>query len=119
MNHAMSTLRLFSLPTHAVLELLCGVALLGSPFALAFGTAGTVVAFGLGVLLVGLALGGADDLPISTHVAFDQALTVVLLAAAVALALTGDRVAASALLAAGVAQLALTATTRYSRPAGR
>ena len=112
----MSALRLFSLPTHAVIELVAGLALMLAPFALAFGTAGTILAFGAGVVLVGLALGGAEDLPISTHVAIDQALVSAFLVAAVALALAGDAAAASVFLAAGLGQLTLAATTRYSRP---
>lgn len=112
----MSALRRCSLPTHAVLELLGGIVLLGAPFVVGFGPAGTVVAFGLGVLLVGLSLAGAEDLPVTSHVAIDQALVMTFLVGAVALALAGDRAAAVVLLAAGVTQLALAVTTRYTRP---
>ena len=112
----MSALRLFSLPTHALLELVGGLALLAAPFALGFGAAGTVVALVLGTLLVGIALSGPEDLPLSTHVAIDQALVLAFMAGSVALALVGDAAAGIVLLAAGFVQLALTATTRYSRP---
>lgn len=44
-----------SLPTHALVELLGGLALLAAPFVLGFAAAGTVVAVAGGVLLVGLA----------------------------------------------------------------
>lgn len=89
---------------------------MGAPFALGFGAAGTVIAFFAGVLLIGLALGGVEDMPISTHVAMDQALIAFFLAGAVALALVGDRAAGAVFLAAGIGQLSLTVVTRYSRP---
>lgn len=108
--------RRISLPTHALFELLGGVVLLGAPLLLGFGAAGTVVAFGLGVLAVGLSLAGAEDLPVASHVAMDQALVMTFLASAVALALAGDGVAAVVFLAVGTGQLALTLTTRYVRP---
>lgn len=112
----MSALRLFSLPTHAVIELISGLALMGAPFLLGFGAAGTVVAVAFGILIVGLALGGAEDIPVSAHIAIDQALVIAFLAGAVALVLAGDSAAGAVFLAAGVAQLVLTATTRYTRP---
>jgi hypothetical protein len=112
----MSALRLFSLPTHAVIELIAGLALMGAPFLLGFGAAGTVVAFALGVLLVGISLGGAEDLPVSTHIALDHALVIGFLVGSVALALVGDTAAGAVFLVAGLAQLVLTATTRYTRP---
>ena len=112
----MSALRLFSLPTHAVIELVAGMTLMLAPFVLAFGTAGTILAFGGGVVLVGVALAGVEDLRISTHVAVDHGLVSAFLVAAVALALADDAAAGSVFLAAGVAQLTLAATTRYTRP---
>ena len=112
----MSALRLFSLPTHAVLELIGGLALMGSPFVLGFGAAGTVIAFAAGVVLVGLALGGVEDLSLATHVAIDQALVLAFLVGSVALTLMGDAPAGAVFLAAGIVQLVLTGTTRYSRP---
>jgi len=78
-----------SLPTHAVIELLGGLALLVAPFALGFGPAGTVVAVTAGVLLVGLALAGSDSLPLRAHHAFDLALSAALAAGCAGLAILG------------------------------
>jgi len=111
----MTTSRLISLPTHAVFELLGGLALLVTPFLFGFGPAGAVLAIVLGVLLVGLALGVGDSLPVSAHLAFDQALVIGLAAGAVALTVAGDRPAALAFAAGSALQLALTSVTRYSR----
>jgi hypothetical protein len=112
----MSVSRLFSLPTHALLEFLGGLALLAAPFVLGLGAAGTVVAVGLGIVLAGVGLAAATDLSISTHMVVDQALALALLAAAVGLALAGDRTGALILLVVGIAQAGLLLTTRYSRP---
>jgi hypothetical protein len=109
--------RLISLPTHAALELLLALALMIAPFALSFGAGGTVVAVVLGAVLAGLALAGAGEpsgLRVATHFAFDQTIVVVLVGAALAVGLAGDRAAALVLAAASAAQLALSLTTRYS-----
>jgi hypothetical protein len=111
----MSVFRLISLPTHAAFELLVGLGLLAAPFALGFGPAGAALSVVLGVLLVGLSLGAGESLPVSTHLAFDQALVIGLAAAAVALAVADDRPAALAFAAGAALQLALTLMTRYSR----
>jgi hypothetical protein len=112
---AMTAFRLISLPTHAVLELLVGIGLLAAPFALGFGPAGAALSVVLGVLLVGLSLGVGEGLPVSTHLAFDQALVIGLAAGAVALAVADDRPAALAFVAGATLQLVLTLMTRYSR----
>ncbi len=114
----MTAFRLISLPVHGVLELLGGLALLAAPFLLGFGLAGSVLALALGVLLVGVALGAGDALPVSAHLAFDQALVLTMAASAGALAWAGDRDAALGFVAAAALQLALTASTRYSRRPG-
>lgn len=111
----MTAFRLISLPVHGVLELLGGLALLAAPFLLGFGPAGTILAVALGVLLVGLSLTAPDGLPVSAHLAFDQALVLTLAVSATALAAAGDRDAALAFVAAAALQLALTLSTRYSR----
>jgi hypothetical protein len=112
----MSVSRLFSLPTHALLEFLGGLALLVAPFALGLGAAATVVAVALGIVLAGVGLAATADLSISTHMVLDQGLALALLAAAVALAFAGDRAGALLLLVVGAAQAGLILTTRYSRP---
>jgi hypothetical protein len=111
----MTTFRIITLPTHAAIELLGGLALLAAPFVLGFGSAGLILAVVLGVVLVGLALGAAEDLPVTAHLTFDQAVTAGLVAAAVVLTVGGDGVAALTFALAALLQLALTLATRYSR----
>jgi hypothetical protein len=111
----MTAFRLISLSTHAVIEMLVGLALLSAPLALGFGPAGLVVGVALGVLLTGLALGAAENLPISAHLTGDYALIGALLAGSLALSTVGDDAAAITFLVAGVVQLTLALTTRYSR----
>ena len=114
----MTALRLISLPTHAALELLAGLAVMVAPFVLGFGPAGMVSAVVLGALIAGLALTAASadssTLPISAHFAFDRGLALGLLGGALVLGLAGDRAAAALFAAAAVGQVALNLTTRYS-----
>lgn len=114
----MTTFRLFTLPTHAALELAVGLAVLVAPFALGFTSAGLVTSVLIGGLVVGLALAGASretgGISISAHFAFDRLVAFAAAAASIALALHGDRAAALVLAAAAMTQLALSVTTRYS-----
>src|SRR5436190_3227439 len=112
----MTALRLISLPTHAVLELVIGVAVLAAPFALGFGPAGLVVSVALGALIVGLALSAAPETgtSVAAHFAYDRAVAFGLVVGALALALADDSVAAVFLAGAAVAQTALNLITRYT-----
>jgi hypothetical protein len=117
----MTVFRLFTLPVHSALELAAGLALIVAPFALGFSAAGLVISVVLGALIVGLALSAATrepgGLPIAAHLAFDRLLALASAAAAVALALEGDRAAGTVLAAFALAQLTLSVTTRYSATA--
>lgn len=114
----MTALRLISLPTHAVLELVGGIALMAAPFVLGFTAAGLVAGVVVGALVVGLALSAAttdgSGLPISAHFAFDRGIAVGLLGGALILGLAGDAVAAAVFAAAALGQAALNITTRYT-----
>jgi hypothetical protein len=118
MGVVMTALRLISLPTHAVLELLGGLALMVAPFLLGFTAAGLVAAVAIGALVVGLALSTADNdvrgLNIAAHFAFDRGIAIGLLGAALVLGLAGDTAAAAVFAGAAFAQAALNLTTRYS-----
>jgi len=98
--------RTVSLPTHAALELVLGLAVLAGPFALGAEPAGLVAAVSLGALMVGLALAGPDALPLSTHQAFDLGLVAALGGGGLGLALSGDPAAGLLLALAGGLQLA-------------
>ncbi len=115
-------LRLIPLPVHGALELTLGMAVAAAPFALGLGAAGIVAGVFLGTTLMGLALGagvgdGAGAVSLAAHAAYDRALAVGLLGAGALTALAAEPRAAALFAAAGLAQLALIAVTRYSRSA--
>ena len=114
----MTAFRLISLAAHGAMELAVGMALMAAPFVLGFSPAATIVLVLVGALVVGIALEAAisetGSIDIAAHYATDLALAVGLLGAGVVFAVTGDGPAGGALLAAGVALLALNLTTRYS-----
>ena len=107
--------RRLSLNEHGLLELLAGLALIGAPLVLGLGLVPLTAGIGAGALIAGLAL--ADEMPISAHMAADMALGLLLLAAAVALTAAGEPVAATLLALGAVAELALSASTRWTRAA--
>jgi hypothetical protein len=106
--------RRLSLTEHGLLELLTGLALIGAPLVLGLGLVPLTAGIGAGALIAGLAL--ADDMPLSTHMAADMAIGGLLLGAAVALAAAGEPVAATLLALGAAAELALSASTRWTRP---
>ena len=104
---------------HAAFELVTALALIAAPFALGLSVDATITAAAIGVVLFGLAVSatGHDErgtLPLAAHAAYDAAVAVVLLGAAVVFGATGDQTALVFLLAAGTAQLVLNGLTRYS-----
>ena len=107
-------IRRLSLTEHALLELLAGLLLMGAPLVLGLGLVPLTAGIGAGALITGLAL--ADDIPIATHMAADMALGGGLLAAAVALTAGGEPTAATLVALGAVAELALSASTRWTRP---
>jgi hypothetical protein len=113
----MTVARLIPLSLHAALEMLLGLAIMAAPFLLGLGPGAAIVGVVLGTLLVGLALSlTVDDgaLSVGAHYAFDYGLVLGLLGAAIVVGIAGDRAGTAALAAAGLAQLALNLTTRYS-----
>lgn len=104
---------------HSALELLTAVALLAVPFAIGLSADAVITAGVLGIVLFGLAVSGTategrGTLPLSAHAAYDAAVALVLIGAAVAFGLAGQHTALAFLLAAGTAQLVLNSLTRYS-----
>ncbi len=116
-DHVPDMFRRLSLTEHSLLELLCGLTLIGAPLVLGLGLVPLTAGIGAGALMAGLAL--SDDLPISAHMAADMALGVGLLAASVALTAAGDPMAATLLALGAAAELALNASTRWTRPVPR
>jgi hypothetical protein len=115
----MTALRLISLPTHALLELAAGLAVMAAPFVLGFEPAGLVASVLIGALIAGIALTAAVDdggLSIAAHFAFDRGIALGLLAGALVLGLAGDETATLVFAGAALAQGLLNITTRYSPP---
>ena len=114
----MTALRLVPLQIHSALELLAGLAIMALPFALGLTAAAMVTGVVVGALVAGTALqsldAGSAPLPISAHLAADFGLGIGLAGAAIVF--VGTDAAASLMFgAAALAQLALTATTRYTQ----
>jgi hypothetical protein len=118
----MSISRAIPLPIHAAIEILVGPAVMVSPLVLGFGQAAAVVTFVIGTLLLGLALqaaGPGRTIPVSAHAGFDYALALFAVLAGIAVGIaTGDWAATSFLVGIGAFLVALTASTRFSVPAG-
>ena len=108
-----------SFSLHAALELVTATALIGVPFMIGLSLNATITAAVVGIVLFGLAVSATDSegrgtLPISAHAAYDAAVALVLVAAAIIFGLMGEVPALAFLLAAGIAQLTLNGFTRYS-----
>lgn len=110
----MTAIRPISLPHHGAVELLLGLLALVAPFALGFTTAGAVVSVLVGVCAVGLALDATQTRRVTTHHTFDFGIALAAVVVSLSLAIVGDAAASLALAALGLAQLGLTAATRYS-----
>ncbi len=109
--------RRLSRPTHSLVALPAGFALVVAALALSLGVAGTVALFAAGVVLSGIGLGAADSLPLAAHQTLDRWIATLLAAAAIGLSFAGDATGAVVMLAVATGQLLLTGTTRWSRPA--
>jgi hypothetical protein len=120
----MSAFRAIPIHIHGALEVVAAPLLLVAPFALGFSTPVGVLSFGLGVLLIGLGLsvddqGERGSLPLNAHAGFDYLLAAITIAAGAVAGLVADDFAATVFLVGfGSAHLALTASTRFSRPLG-
>jgi hypothetical protein len=97
-------------------------AIMAAPLLLGFGQAATVVGFVIGALLLGLAVqaaGPARTIPLSAHAGFDYTLAAAAGISGLAIGIAGSEWAQGIFLAGvGVALVALTASTRFSVPAG-
>ena len=96
-----------------------GAALIAMPMALALSAAAMVTGIAVGILAMSLGIAGTDSqgrgsLSMGAQAVYDRVLSLGLLAAAVIFGLAGDRASLALFGAAGVAILAVAATTRYS-----
>jgi hypothetical protein len=110
--------RAIPLGIHGAIEVIAAPAIMVAPFLLGFGQAATVISVTIGVLLLGLALQAESPnrtVPLSAHAGFDYLLAATAAIAGLAIGLaTGEWYAAVFLVGVGAAQVALTASTRFS-----
>jgi hypothetical protein len=119
----MSLFRAVSINAHAALEVAAAPLLIVAPFALGFGQLAGALSILLGALLIGLATSVYGDtargnLPLSAHAGLDYTLAGATIAAGVIAGIAGDYIATVFLAGFGFAHMALTASTRFSRPLG-
>jgi len=122
LESAMTVSRTIPLSLHGALEMIAAPAIMFAPLLLGLGTTTDVIAFVLGAILLGHSLsiyGARRPIPLSAHAGFDYVLAIsaILAGAGIGIA-TGDGLAAIFLVGVGVAQMALTASTRFSVPRG-
>ena len=109
---------------HVVLDLALVAVLIAAPFVFGFSLGAGAVSIALGILLTGLALsiyGEADraQLPLQAHAGFDYVIAAITIALGIAIGFAaGDFAAGIFMVGFGSAHLALTASTRFSRPLG-
>lgn len=114
--------RLISLSVHSALEVFLGTAIMAAPFVFGLGTAALITGFVVGAVIIGLGVGstgtGRGSISVSAHAAYDGGIALGLLGAGIVLGIAGDLGALALLAGAGLVQMALTASTRYTQPAG-
>ena len=107
---------------HAAIETVAAPAVMAAPFLFGFGQAASVIAFAFGAMLLGLAyqaVGPRRSIPVSAHAGFDYMLAAFAILGGFAVGLgTGEWNAATFLVGVGAVLMALTASTRFSVPAG-
>jgi hypothetical protein len=119
----MTLFRAIPIHVHAALEVAAAPLLMVAPFLLGFGHVAGAVSILLGVLLLGLGTtvygeGDRGNLPLSAHAGLDYTLAAGTIAAGVVAGIAGDGIATVFLVGFGSAHMALTASTRFSRPLG-
>jgi hypothetical protein len=119
----MTAFRAIPINVHAALEMAAAPLLIVAPFALGYSYLAGALSILLGVLLIGLAASVYGDssrgnLPLSAHAGLDYTLALATIGAGAIAGIAGDHVATIFLVGFGSAHMALTASTRFSRPLG-
>lgn len=116
--------RSISIEAHSALEVLAAPLLIAAPFVLGFSPLAGAVSIALGVALFGLALsihrptGGGATVPLTAHAGLDQLLAGASILVGLVLLFTWQPAAAIFMVGFGSAHMALSVSTRYSRPFG-
>jgi hypothetical protein len=117
----MSISRAIPLTLHGAAEMFAAPAIMFVPLLLGLGTTASVIAFVIGAVLLGHALslfGARRPIPLSAHAEFDYVLAAAAILSGLGVAVAGNGLAAIFLVGVGAAQMALTASTRFSVPRG-
>jgi len=117
----MSISRAIPLSLHGAVEMFAAPAIMFVPLLLGLGTTASVIAFVIGAILLGHALslfGAHRPIPLSAHAEFDYVLAGAAILSGLGVAIAGNGLAAIFLVGVGAAQMALTASTRFSVPRG-
>ena len=121
----MTAARLISPDTRSALVVALGAILIGVPIVIGLSLSAIAASVVIGVFVLGLGLAGTapngrGTIPVSTQMVFDQGLAFGLLLSGLAFAVAGDTPAVLLFGLVGLAQLLITAVTRYSAaPAGQ
>ena len=119
---SVSVFRYVPLSIHGGIETLAAPLIMAGPLLLGLDTAAIVAGFVLGAILLGLSLSLFSErrvVPLRVHAEFDYVLAVAAVVLGIAIGIaTGDVAAMVFLVGVGVAQTALTASTRFSVPRG-
>jgi hypothetical protein len=114
--------RSISLDVHGALEVIAAPLLIVAPFVFGFAPVAAAISIALGVVLIGLALSIVDErgvVPLRSHAELDYTIATVTLIAGVILGVaTGNPVVTYFMVGFGSLHMALTASTRFSRPLG-
>ena len=119
---SVSIFRFVPLSLHGGIETLAAPLIMAGPLLLGLGQAAVVAGFFLGAILLGLSLSLFSErrvVPLTAHAGFDYMLGLAAVVLGVGIGIsTGDAAATVFLVGVGVAQTALTASTRFSAPRG-
>jgi hypothetical protein len=115
---SVSIFRYVPLSLHGGIETIAAPLIMAGPLLLGLDQAAVVAGFFLGAILLGLSLSLFSErrvVPLTAHAGFDYMLALAAVAFGIAIGLvTGDVAATVFLVGVGVAQTALTASTRFS-----
>jgi hypothetical protein len=114
--------RAIPLYVHGAIEVLAAPLLVVAPFVLGFGPAAGAISIALGVVLLGLAVSINDDrggIPLRAHAELDYTVALTTIVAGIVLGIvTANPVITIFMVGFGSLHMALTASTRFSRPLG-
>ena len=114
--------RAIPIDVHGALEILAAPLLIVAPFVFGFAPVAAAISIALGVVLMGLALSIHDErrtVSLRSHAELDYTIATVTLIAGVFLGIaTGNPVVTFFMVGFGSLHMALTASTRFSRPLG-